>query len=240
MRRNGLLLAAAIIVVANAFVLVGVARNRSGQPRETIQLTERELPMDPRGKEDTGVSLRLRWEQLYSSIPSSYPWLDRAKLESVGFDCEGAFRDSKRRPLDRPAFLVLEYNGAAWEEWQRSIDETKTVRGFDKAAQSRLFVIDAAKRPESLLSQYADRRKYLIVRGVVRLFVNNWDPKTQKPGPYRLQPSVAELLPSIIHVPLPLSTTMANRSANTAAADFHYAVTLSYGSRFEPWVANIE
>jgi hypothetical protein len=142
--------------------------------------------------------------------------------------------------LDRPAFLVLEYSGAAWEEWQSSIDETKTAAGFDKSAQSRLFVIDAARTPESLLTQYTNHRKYLIVPGVVRLFVSNWDPKTLKPGPYRLQPSVAELIPSTIHLSLPLSPTLADRSAKTAAADFHYAVTLSYGNRFEPWVANIE
>jgi hypothetical protein len=236
MRRNGLLFAAAIIVLANAFVLIGVARNRSG-PQQSIQLTERELPMIPRGNEDTGVSLRLQWEQLYLGPANSYPWLDRAKLESLGFDCEGALRDPKRRPLDRPAFLVLEYNGAAWEEWQKSIDERKVAPGFLKAAQSRLFVIDAAKTPEPLLTKYTERQKYLIARGVVRLFVNTWDQKTQNP---RLQSSISELLPGTIHVPLPLSNMLASRSASTPAADFHYAVTLAYGRRFEPWVVKIE
>lgn len=237
MRHNGLLFAAAIILVTNAFVLFGVARNRSGQPQQLIQLTERELPMNYRGNEDTGVSLRLQWEQPYLGIASPYPWLDRVKLESLGFDCEGALRDPKRRPLDRPAFLVLEYNGAAWEEWQKSIDERKVAPGFLKAAQSRLFVIDAAKTPEPLLAKYTDRKKYLIARGVVRLFVNTWDQKTQNP---RLQASISELLPGTIHAPLPLSNMLANRSASTPAADFHYAVTLAYGRRFEPWVVKIE
>jgi hypothetical protein len=225
MRRKGLLLGAAVILMANAFVLIGVTRNRSGQPQQTIQLTERELPMDSRDKEDTGVSLRQQWRQPGTTNP--YPWLDRAKLESLGFDCEGALRDPKRRPIDRPAFLVLEYDGSAWEESLTT-------------AQSRLFVIDADKTPEPLLAKYIERRKYLVARGVVGLFVSNWDPKTQKPGPYRLQPSISELLPGTIHVPLPLSNTLANRSANTPAVDFHYTVTLAYGSRFEPWVVKVE
>ena len=33
-----------------------------------------------------------------------------------------------------------------------------------------------------------------------------------------------------------LSSILANRSGNTAAADFQYTVTLSYGSRYEPWI----
>jgi len=236
MRRNGLLFAAAVILIANAFVLVGVARNRSGHPQQTIQLTERELPMNYRGNEDTGISLRLQWGQR-SFSRGGYPLLDQAKLESLGFDCKAALRDTKRQPLDRPAFLVLELNGSTWQSWLKSAEETKTVPDSVKMAQSKIFVVDAAKTPEPLLAKYTDRKMYLVTRGVVRLFVNTWDAKVQNP---RLESSISELLPGTIHVPLPLSNMLANRSANTPALDFHYTVTLAYGSRFEPWVVKVE
>ena len=38
-----------------------------------------------------------------------------------------------------------------------------------RQAQSRLFIIDAAKTPGTLLGKYTDRKKYWIVRGVVGL-----------------------------------------------------------------------
>lgn len=43
-------MAAAVIVVTNGIVLIEVARNRAGVPIETIQLTERELPLNFREK----------------------------------------------------------------------------------------------------------------------------------------------------------------------------------------------
>jgi hypothetical protein len=134
--------------------------------------------------------------------------------------------------------VVLEYNGPAWEAFQKSQEERNANRGFPQAMimqSSRLVSIDAAKAPE-LLQKYVDQRKYMIVRGVVRLGVGIWDLKSQTPGAYRLEPSISEIMPGTIHVPLPLSTVLADRSSHTAAANLQYTVTLSYGSRFEPWV----
>jgi hypothetical protein len=78
------------------------------------------------------------------------------------------------------------------------------------------------------------------VRGLVQIFINNLDPIAKKQAKYRPYAYVSGILPSTIHVALPLSNMLANRSANTPASDFHYTVTLAYGARFEPWVANIE
>ena len=239
MRRNSLLLAAALILLSNAMVLLGVARNRAGQPLRTVQLSERELPLNYRGQEDSGVSMRLAWDQYSLAGYDPYSWLDRAKLQSLGFDCDAALRNPAHPPLPRPAFLVLEYNGPAWEAWQKFAEQKADPR-FSAAARSRLFVIDAATTPEPLLPKYTDTRKYLLVRGVVRLNVSNWDMTTQKTGPYHLQPSVSALLPKDIHVPLPFSKMLADRSSGTAASEFHYTVTLSFGSRFEPWVAAVQ
>jgi len=213
MKKPGLLLAAAVVIVSNALVLFGVARNRAGAPVETIQLTQRELPTGFREKEDTGVSLRLNWNKL---VPGR---LDQAKLESIGFNTAAALRDPKHQPLPRPAFVVFEYNGPAWEQWVQAREQEFSQ--FDPTVLSRLVPIDAGRSPEPLLQKYSDRQKYLIVRGVIRAFVNTGT------GSKPLDGSVSEILPQDIHVPPSLASAFSASS---------YTVTLAYGHRFEPWV----
>jgi len=221
MKKLGLLLAAAVVIVSNALVLFGVARNRAGAPLETIQLTQRELPKGFSEKEDTGVSLRFNWNR---DVPgryrySGFSWLDQAKLESIGFNTAAALRDPKHQPLPRPAFVVFEYNGPAWEQWVQAREQEFSQ--FDPTVLSRLVPIDAGRSPEPLLQKYSDRQKYLIVRGVIRAFVNTGT------GSKPLDGSVSEILPQDIHVPPSLASAFSASS---------YTVTLAYGHRFEPWV----
>jgi hypothetical protein len=237
MKSRGLLFAAALIAGTDAIVLLGVARNRVGSPVQTIQLTERELPREAGDKENSGVSLRFQWVRYTPSNFDEYGWLDRTKLEELGFDTQAALRDTKHPPLERPAFLVLEYDGPAWQRWQSLIDkQPDAVRSYMSITNSRLFVIDAARRPEPLLEKYKDHQHYLIMRGVLRLGVVNWDPVARKPGLDRLQASVSRLLPASIHVPPPLSVALGSLSTGTTFASPRYTVTLSYGHSFEPWI----
>ena len=220
MKKSGLLLAAAIVIVSNAIVLIGVARNRAGTPVESIQVTQRELPTGFHEKEDTGVSLRLTTIQ-YFIQPEQTSWLDQSKLESLGFGTAAALRDPKHPPLPRPAFIVLEYSGPAWDDWLRRAQHAPYFTATQAEVQSRLVAIDAGKSPEPLLQKYSDRQKYLIVRGVIRAYVNI------KPDGNRIEGSVSELLPQNIHV---------DPSLASAFAKTPYTVTLAYGQRFEPWV----
>jgi len=215
MKHWGLLVAAAIVILTNAIALVAVARNRAGKPVETIELTQRELPAGFHLKEDTGISLRLSWNGS-SFNGNSYAWLDRPKLEALGFDMAAAVRN---KALPRPAFVVFEYNGPAWEEWRRN------YKGHLASAQSRLIPIDADKSPASLLQKYPDRQKYLIVPCVIRAFANPND-DGYGPPPERFFAAVSEILPQNIHVPPPAR----------GFAGPSYSVTLAYGHRFEPWV----
>src|ERR1700737_3791825 len=114
--------------------------------------------------------------------------------------------------------------------------EPDAVRLDVPTMSSRLFIIDAARRPEPLLERYKDQQHHLIVRGVVRVGVVNWDPVTRKPGPDRLQASVSLPLPESVPAPPPLSGALASRSTGTTIASPRYTVTLSYGRRFEPWI----
>jgi hypothetical protein len=238
MKANGLLLAGAFIIVTNAIVMSGVARNQAGPPLQTIQLTESELPREAVGNENSGVSLRFQWERYGPSHIDQYTWLGPAKLEELGFDTQAALRYPKHPPLERPVFVALEYNGPHWEEWLKATEmEPNSVRSYVLTTNStKLFIVDAATKPEPLLERYKNQQHYLIVRGLVRVGVVNWDPITRRPGPDRLQASVSRLLPESIHVPPPLSGALASLSTGTTITSPRYTVTLSYGRRFEPWV----
>ncbi len=150
MKKYGLLSAMALLVVVNVIVLASVAGNRSGAPGAVVELTERELPLGVyRGsadKENTGVSLRLDWNQypVYSkflhrnSRGFRYDWFDQAKLEAVGFDCSMPLTDAKaelyyEKMLLRKAYAVLEYEGIAWDAWrEREQQDLTEVAGKAK------------------------------------------------------------------------------------------------------------
>lgn len=226
--KRGLLVAAAVILVTNGVVLTEVARNRSGGPIETIQLTERELPLNFREKENTGVEVRLNWRR-FSLGADEFSWLDRPKLEGLGFDYMRAMQDPLHPPLPRPAFVALEYNGPAWEKWLNSTQRSKQPFGTQPEMYSRLFPVDVASTPEVLLRKYPDRAKYLIVIGMVQL-----SPITRQ-GHLQLLSSISQLLPDSIHVPLPLSNPL-SLVVGTDPASPRYTLTLSYGRSFEPWL----
>ena len=119
----------ALIVLVNAVILGGAAWNRSGEPDAVVTLTERELRLPYRGereRENSGISLQLRWSVLpqdvtqYDAWETTVPaWLDAARLEALGFPVAGATAspEAERRfnkGLPRTAFVVLEYDGTAY------------------------------------------------------------------------------------------------------------------------------
>jgi hypothetical protein len=208
-----------VILITNGVELMEVERNRAGGAIETIQLTERELPLNFQEQENTGVEVRLNWQR-FSFVANDYAWLDRTKLEGLGFDYARAMRDPVHPPLPRPAFVVLEYNGPAWEKWLNSARESKRPSGTQPEMYSRLFPVDVASTPEVLLRAYPDRAKYLIVKGVVQLLTVTRKEQLQ------LWPSISQVLPDSIHVPLPPRP--------------RYTLTVAYGRGFEPWLVRVD
>jgi hypothetical protein len=221
MKLAGPLTAAAVILGANAVALIGVGRNRGGAPVETIQLTRRELSLNYHRQEDSGVSLRLNWNRFDPQVTSR---LDPAKL---GIDCAAVMSEAAHRAIQRPAFVVLEYDGEAWQRWLENARQQKTYTDTVVAEMSRLMPIDMGRTPGALLERYSNRQKYLIARGVIRIYATSVDAPAQTPC--RLDASVSELLPENVHVPLPFSKSLVAP----------YMVTLGYGRRFEPWIVNI-
>jgi len=130
-RRHTLIAGLALILLTNAVALLGVHRNRSGEPESMLTLTQRELEQ-PYGwgmnRENSGVSLRINWRvpSAEKYWPGSYSggnpaWLDQAKMASLGFDARPSkdmqddFRWSSRQ-LAKEVLLVLELDGPAYQQ----------------------------------------------------------------------------------------------------------------------------
>jgi hypothetical protein len=223
MNRRALYAALGLLIAVNAVVLLGVVRNRSGEPDAVLTLTEREMPLSwPfRHEENTGVSLHLN---LNSDIEAQR-WFDEAKLAELGFDT-GHFRESDNwrvyRELPRKAFVVLEYDGEAWQRHrQRQLQEIENLvvkvregklkpeeaenqkkeKLFRLSIASRLFSVDVGSDAGILRRRYADRNRYLILPARVRMMVDRERDSADKEGRQRFHGLVQEVLVDELHVP---------------------------------------
>mgnify|MGYP001210821355 FL=1 len=227
MKRPGLLIALALVVIVNIVVLTGVSANRRGEP-DTIWLTERELPLAysyyGAGTENSGVSLNLTWNR----YETDWSWLNAAKMTELGFTIPRRANDdedhrSYRRPLPRKAYVVLEYDGERWQAFRReklekraeletqvaqekllpeAAERQREQIDYQLATASHLFAIDAGLNPSELRQRYPDQTRYLISLARVRL--NYWYPRgNEKEADDQVRGTIAQLLPNSIHVPLP-------------------------------------
>jgi hypothetical protein len=230
MRRWGPILAIAWVLVAAAITLLGVARNRAGEPDADVVLTERELSLPGWIEEESnGLALHINWRgPRYPASPDTM-WLDRAKLESLGFDCSYPVEapsalEHYERMLPREVVLVLEYEGEAWRKWivaweqqsegaERKIHESTDaptrdrrlgeIRGpleRERTSATRLFVVDAGLDLADLRRRYTDRSRYILARGIVAPLIElDADKKIAKPA--TLRGHVRMLLVDAVHVP---------------------------------------
>lgn len=273
MRRIGFFGALALLVVVNAMVLAGVAWNRTGEPQATLRLTERELPVHFSFyglREDSGRALQLG---LFED-DASPGWLDADKLRTLGFrperylaadDTAGVFY---KRPPPRRAWVVLEFEGPAWEAAiaarERELLELANKIGEGEATNSqlerrhqslerlrvsasRLVAIDAGLDPVALRERYADSSRYLIVSAELRMrIMRSSDPHIDE-GDERVRGLIGEILTSRIHVPpqhrtaldAALGATGAVEPRRREAGPPRYEVLVNWGARYEPWIAEI-
>ena len=192
MRRFGICLALALVVVVSGVVLVGVYFNRHGQPDADMNLTERELSLGPMDEENSVVTLHLNWR---APVGDKSDWFGPDKLKDVGFDCdvpasapEARMRYAKMLP--RKAFAVFEYAGAAWKAHlakereqlaelasglaegtvtRKQLETAQRSLEWDEVAGSRLYVVDVGKDPRKLRGRYNDAKRYIVAPVLVRL-----------------------------------------------------------------------
>lgn len=269
--RRLLAIGVAIIAATNAVALLGAAWNRQQPPESTLRLSERELlpPSAYEKRDNSGLALRLRWRVLGAAshdphlIRMGYgggapEWLDRAKMQSLGFDVslpDDDLDDRRiyRRQLGREVFLVLELDGPAYAlsmeraaaaaERLKAKADAEGAKAADhllereKNVNSRLFVVDAGLDAGTLRAKYADRARFAIARGLVRP-AGGWT-KAQRPH----SGYVSELGIDTINVPLELRSVLDGAVPENAADSYsqpraRYEATLSYGKRLEPWLAS--
>lgn len=242
MRRVLVSAAAVVVLAANAGTLVVTWRNRSGPSGGTMELTERELRLVPVPWESTAMSLELSWDVLESPGGRRRPaWLDATKLEELGFDCslpvDGAHAKEHYASMSpRLVFVVLEYDGEAWRQARQGDPEPKT----------RLFVVDAGRDARRLRDRYADTKTHVITRGVVRLSYEERNPEDgARLATPRLRGRIETVLPSRIFVPRPHSRVLERlrhrgaRSPEGLEGEPRFAVTVCWGSNYEPWVQGV-
>ena len=273
---RGLFVLGVIVLVAtNIAVLGGVAYNRSGTPTTLITLSERELPLPYyRNEEDSSLALHLDWRVLGAAEDDApyrtwgYPaWLTADKLAALGFQIDedpGADSDGRRSqaPLPKEVFLVLENNGAAYQEAllraekalaqaedrlradrsdkqrQEAVKNATQRLERERITASRLFAVDAGLDPARLRETYADRARFIIAKGLVK--------PTYDYGKHRrrVQGYIQRLSVEDIHVPLEhrklLDALIAkDHSRREADAPPRYDIALAYGRRFEPWIVTV-
>jgi len=119
--------------------------------------------------------------------------------------------------MTRRAYVVLEYEGAAWSQWfagreaqvrelQRGVEvdateasalaDAEAILALDRTMRSRLFPVDAGADADALRHSYPDRRQYAVVPGLVRPKVVQLEDGTHFLGGY-----VRGLVVSRIHIP---------------------------------------
>lgn len=270
----------ALILIVNVIALLGVAVNRSGKPEAVIGLTERELSLPYKmNDENSGLALHLNWrtvqeikddiDPLYSHLGrwGSPVWFNAQKLTELGFIIDETTcpeePSKQKEPLPKDAFIVLEYNGDAYQEaLQRAERFLKKAEAalkanekdkelqdrFKKAnnnlqaertSESRLFAINAGLDAGKLRQRYPDRSKFIIMRGIVELECRFDKNKKEVVG------RIADIRIDKINVPLSYrklfdSIQTQDESEKREPKSPRYKIEVAYGSRLEPWIQRID
>jgi hypothetical protein len=265
MKLRGPAAAAMLVLLANAWALVGVARNRAGEPEAEIVLTERELPLltgeNPEGK---ALAFGLSWRRPALTEDDELPWLDERKLQEIGFDARVPLSSAEaaeyyQRQAPRSVYVVLEYEGPSWDDTlarlrrrldairERSPAAPEMKAEEDRLAMvegsgSRLIPIDAGTDPAALRSKHPDRLRTILLPGVVR--VTTWfrltgTERKRSPGPVATG-RMERLLVDRLSVPAGLRDALDTLPpVSMEGAGPRYEVTLRIGRKLEPWIAGI-
>jgi len=264
MINRSVLVAGAVLVLANGAILVNVTRNRAGNPDAVVRLSEREARafMPPEDQTELMLVLRLEWQTALGPNGED-TWFDRARLEALGFKDLPADSDTASGPRwlggERVGYAVLELAGPAWERMQavkQARRDSAKARGDSAAPEaparragppsrapsgigaSRLMAVDLGPDPAALRSQYPDRSRYLILPASYR--ADFTPPARDSSGavttPSRVTGRITLLLPGTLVVPQPLRDSLLGLGAGAPDSTTHYEFNLKVGKRWEGWV----
>ena len=231
MRRRLVLLAVGVMVLAHLAAWLAYVRNGRQVTGGPLTLTGRELRLPPALGDSTSLLLGLRWENdgVQAERYGGVRWLTVAKLEELGFDCrvspaEAHARVHYRAAGLRPAFVVLEFR-----------DEPGAATPPGGERRSRLRAVDVGSDPVRLREAHVGAGRFVIVRGLVRAFVETEDPVTREAFPQpRLLGRVVELQPGALSVPRPYAAQLQPLRREPAGVSARFTATVSWGADYLP------
>lgn len=259
-----------LILLVNAFILIGVGYNRSGEPSSMATLTEREVNIPYRwGREDT--SLRLHW-RVVSAEDDEYSrysaplWFDQKKLETLGFEfLDNVDNETSAHFIETEVILVLEYDGTAYqqvvsdveariamiekklihlkddEDLMLSLQTAKDRLQHEELSASRLFVVDAGLDQASLRALYPDKSKYILAPGIVEARIY-WP--YDNGDDLLIAGRIDRLSVEYLHVAGDAYSSLKNLKVNSHYSSHEspprFSLEVHYGQRLEPWIEKIE
>jgi len=203
-----------------------------------------------------------------TGLPGEAPvWFDQKKLEEIGFDLSVPATSPKAARFyenlrSREVFVALEYEGPAWEAWLKDREprlETQTSYSpqvtlpdrleIERQTTPRLVTVDVARNPVELRRKYPDRNRVMILQALVRAKLEP-EQRASLTAPFRpayLRGAITRLAIESINVPQPLSRRLEGQSYTPWTYDGNrvkiqqppYSVTLRIGSKYEPWVVDV-
>ena len=268
-----------LVALTNAVALLGVVYNRSGEPESKVTLTQRELHTPYRwygNRENSGLALGLVWRVLneesvatqtyawrYAGIGGTPAWLDKARMQALGFDTSAPFGDSDPRgraryekQLPREVLLVLELDGPAY---RRSLELATEYAARDEAKLAAIpgdkELGTRAKNAREALEWETNRnsRLFVVDAGLESAALRAKYPDASRyaivHGQVRLENRsrnsgnvrgyVSRLSIESINVPFALRETFGT-AAPIGDVDQNlppFVATVAFGKRFEPWIA---
>ncbi|MBM9616676.1 DUF4824 family protein [Desulfobulbus rhabdoformis] len=192
-------------------------------------------------------------------------WLRGKKLEELGFvfvDGKPTGDALLNQGVEREVYLVMEYNGPAYHEAIRRAERglaeleekqhdiagerstpTDRYQARKRIRQemgelSRLFVIDAGLEPKELQESYNNPERYIITRGLIRLYYQSENKR------YWARGRIQGLKPAKMHLSLrqrqQLDHILRGKKKKNAVVHLsRYEAEVIYGSHYEPFIQQI-
>jgi hypothetical protein len=263
------ILALSLILLVNAFILIGVWYNRSGDAESMVTLTEREVGMPYSWSRDQS-SVHIDWRIISSDYDSysrynSPVWFDQEKLESLGFEfAKDSGANKQLHFIESEAILVLEYDGEAYQQalkvTQKRVEDiekklslliddeallidlksAKENLKYEKQAASRLFVIDVGLDKKSLRIKYPDNQRYILANGIVDVISYGHYDSNEKST---ITGRISRLSVKSLHIDKDMHSIIDKLTPNSNNSSSEnpprFSLKVHYGQKLEPWIEQV-
>ena len=221
--RRGILIAAAIAVVANGLALAAAVYNRSTGVRRIV-LTEAEMPVS---YGDSGMSaLRLAW------LPDlTTGQFSEAQLRAAGFDLPPAATTSydNAAALGRAVAVAIDLDGPKRQEWTTRFYEHAQPQAVPPP--TRLVVVDVGRDLASMWAAHPDEERTIVMYALVV------PTRSTTESGWAWTGTVSTLLPNDIHLPPGMRDAVTTTPSGENQP--RYDVVLCVGARGEPWIESV-